>query len=298
MALNQYAKYFWLIRTIYEAKSITLKEIQQLYFERFQTQLPRRTFCDWKDAVEDMLDINIECATKGGYTYYLDNDMDEFHRWLLDAMSVNETLLDNKSLSDRILLEDIPSSQTFLSTILRAMKENRVLEVTHRRFHSNEEKTFHLKPYCVKLFKQRWYVVGKNNYGRGDDSIRIYGLDRIISLNLTNKKFNCPKDFNPDVYFSGCFGVILDYDYKIENVRLKVDASQANYLRSLPLHPSQEELERHDDYSIFELRLRPTYDFLQELLRNDDALEVVSPEWLRETLAEKARKIWERNKLS
>ena len=60
MALNQYAKYFWLIRTIYEAKRITLKEIQQRFFDRFQDTLPRRTFCDWKDAVEDMLDINIE----------------------------------------------------------------------------------------------------------------------------------------------------------------------------------------------------------------------------------------------
>ena len=295
MAQNQYAKYFWLIRTIYEAGKITLNEIQERYRKRFESDLPRRTFHDWKTAIEDILDVNIECNTKGGYTYYLDNEMDEFHRWLLDAMSVNETLLDNKSLSDRILLEDIPSSQKFLSTILRSMKEGRVLEVTHKSFHSNEEKTFNLKPYCIKLFKQRWYVVGKNDYGKGDDTIRIYGLDRIISLNLTNKKYTCPKDFNSDVYFLGCFGVILDYKYKIETVRLKVDASQANYLRSLPLHPSQEEVECHDDYSIFTLRIRPTYDFLQELLRNGDTLEVVSPDWLRDTLAEKARRMWERN---
>lgn len=294
MALNQYAKYFWLIRTIYEAKRITLKEIQQRFFDRFQDTLPRRTFCDWKDAVEDMLDININCATKGGYVYYLDNDMDEFHRWLLDAMSVNETLLDNKSLSDRILLEDIPSSQTFLATILQAMMEGKVLEVTHKGFSSDDEKTFNLKPYCVKLFKQRWYVVGKNDYGKGDDNIRIYSLDRIISLNLTNKKFTYPKDFDPKVYFRGSFGVILGYDCKIENVRLKVDASQANYLRSLPLHPSQEEVERHDDYSIFTLRLRPTFDFQQELLRNADALEVLEPQWLRDDMADKVHRMWAR----
>lgn len=294
MALNQYAKYFWLIRTIYEAKRITLKEIQQRYFDRFRDQLPRRTFCDWKDAVEDMLDINIECATKGGYTYYLDSDMDEFHRWLLDAMSVNDTLLDNKSLSDRILLEDIPSSQTFLAAILQSMKEGRVLEVTHKGFSNDDEKTFNLKPYCVKLFKQRWYVVGRNDYGKGDDNIRIYSLDRIISLNLTNKKFTYPKDFDPKVYFRGSFGVILGYDCKIENVRLKVDASQANYLRSLPLHPSQEEVERHDDYSIFTLRLRPTFDFKQELLRCVDALEVLEPQWLRDDMTDKVRRMWAR----
>jgi predicted DNA-binding transcriptional regulator YafY len=296
MAQNQYTKYFWLIRTIYEAGKITLNEIQDRYRERFGSDLPRRTFHDWKTAIEEILDINIECNIRGGYTYYLDNEMDEFHRWLLDAMSVNETLLDNKSLSDRILLEDIPSSQNFLATILRSMKECRVLEVTHKSFRSNEEKTFNLKPYCIKLFKQRWYVVGRNDYGKGDDAIRIYGLDRIIGLNLTNKKFTNPKDFDPEVYFRGCFGIILNYDFKIENVRLKVDASQANYLRSLPLHPSQEEVERYDDYSIFTLRLRPTFDFEQELLRNVDALEVLEPQWLRNDMADKVRRMWERYK--
>ena len=241
-----------------------------------------------------MLDINIECATKGGYTYYLDNDMDEFHRWLLDAMSVNDTLLDNKSLSDRILLEDIPSSQTFLATILQAMREGKVLEITHKGFSNDEEKIFTLKPYCVKLFKQRWYVVGKNNYSK-DYPIRIYALDRIISIVLTDKTFKYPNDFNPKDYFKGFIGVIRDFDTDVEDIRLMVDASQANYLRSLPLHPSQKEMEQNDEYSIFTLRVRPTYDFIQELLRNGDTLEVIAPEWLRDTLAEKARKMWERN---
>jgi predicted DNA-binding transcriptional regulator YafY len=297
MALNQYAKYFWLIRTIYEAKRITLNEIQQRYFERFQDNLPRRTFCDWKKAVEEMLDINIECATKGGYTYYLDNDMDEFHRWLLDAMSVNETLLDNKTLSDRILLEDIPSSQTFLSTILRAMKEGQIIQVTHKGYDKEEETVFDFAPYCVKLFKQRWYTVGYNYSKAKDDyPIRIYALDRIISINPTGKTFTYPKNFNPDVYFRGCIGVIRSFDTDIEEVRLKVKASQANYLRSLPIHSSQKEVERNDKYSIFTLKVRPTFDFIQELLRNGDTLEVMAPDWLRKKLAEKGQTIWQRNK--
>ena len=297
MALNQYAKYFWLIRTIYEAKRITLKEIQQRYFDRFQDTLPRRTFCDWKDAIEDMLDININCATKGGYAYYLDNDMDEFHRWLLDAMSVNETLLDNKSLSDRILLEDIPSSQTFLSTILRAMKEGKVMQITHKGYDKEEETVSDFSPYCVKLFKQRWYVVGYNHSKKKNDHpVRIYALDRIISINPTDKNFSYPQNFNPEVYFRGCIGVIRSLETDIEEVRLKLNAKQANYLRSLPIHPSQKETEQHDNYSIFTLKVRPTYDFVQELLRNGSALEVIAPTWLRDTVAEEARQMWERNK--
>jgi len=297
MALNQYAKYFWLIRTIYEAKRITLKQIQQRYFERFQDELPRRTFCDWKDAVENMLDINIECATKGGYTYYLDSDMDEFHRWLLEAMSVNETLLDNKALSDRILLEDIPSSQKFLATILQAMKEGRVLEVTHKSFGKNEESVFNFAPYCIKLFKQRWYAVGYNyKKEKNENPIRIYALDRIISINPTNEKFTYPKDFDPEFYFRGSIGVIRDFETNIENVRLKVDANQANYLRSLPLHKSQKEEDSNADYCIFTLQVRPTYDFMQELLRNGDSLEVLEPLWLRDKIADVIRQMADKYK--
>ena len=62
---------------------------------------------------------------------------------------------------------------------------------------------------------------------------------------------------------------------------------QDNYLRDLPLHESQKEAERTEEYSIFEFHLCPTFDFLKEILRNGEDVEIIEPLWLRNEMAGK-----------
>ena len=107
-----------------------------------------------------------------------------------------------------------------------------------------------------------------------------------MEAKTTEMPFKYPDDFCPEVYFGGCFGIIHDESCPLETVKMKVQAHQANYLRSLPLHPSQKELERTDEYSIFTVEVRPTFDFRQELLWNGDALEVLEPLGLRQEMAD------------
>ena len=289
MSKNQINKYVWLVKTLYQAKKITLKEINRKWSETELSEgeeIPRRTFHTWKNAVEEMFGLVIMCDKSDGDRYYIENredlEGDGLQRWLLNTMSVNNTLLENKSLSGRILLENIPSGQDFLAVVLEAMKKSKVLEVTYKGYWSEHEHTFPVAPYCVKLFRQRWYMVANSVY---EDKIRIYSLDRVLDLQLTEEPFKYPKKFNPEDYFKGCFGIIHDDEIEVETVKLKVNADQANYMRSLPLHSTQEEIERNDEYSIFTLQIRPTFDFQQELLWNGDALEVLEPLWLRREMA-------------
>jgi predicted DNA-binding transcriptional regulator YafY len=191
-------------------------------------------------------------------------------------------LLDSQSLKDRILLEDIPSGQEYLATILDAMKTNNQLSITYHGYWRKEASTFTVYPYCVKLFKQRWYLVALSPY---DKKVRIYSIDRIKDVEVEDEHFVYPDDFDPETFFEGCIGVIVDLEFDIESVRLKVSANQSNYIRSLPMHSSQKETERNDDYSIFTLEVRPTYDFQQEILKNGADMEVLSPEWLRNKIA-------------
>ncbi len=288
MSKNQINKYVWLVKTLYHAKKITLKEINRRWLDTDLSEgleIPRRTFHTWKNAVEDMFGLVILCDKSDGDRYYIENrevfEDNGLQRWLLSTMSVNNTLLDNKALSDRILLESIPSGQDFLATVMKAMKKNRLLEITYKGFGKNHESTFPVAPYCVKLFRQRWYMVGNSVY---EDKIRIYSLDRIHKARLSEETFKYPAKFSPERFFKGCFGIIRDSDCMIETVKLKVCAYQADYLRSLPMHPSQKETEHNADYSIFTLQVRPTFDFLQELLWNGDAIEVLEPQWLREDI--------------
>ena len=296
MSKNQINKYVWLVETLYHAKKITLKEINRKWTETELSEgeeIPRRTFHTWKNAVEEMFDLVILCDKSDGDRYYIENrevlEDDGLQRWLLNTMSVSNTLLDNKVLSDRILLENIPSGQDFLTTVMEAMKENRLLGITYKGFWSESEHTFPVAPYCVKLFRQRWYMVGNSVY---EDKIRIYSLDRVLKAKLLDETFKYPQKFSPERYFKGCFGIIRDEECPIETVKLKVSGDQANYLRSLPLHTSQEEVERNDDYSIFTLQVRPSFDFQQELLWNGDALEVLEPLWLRKEIAEMVKRMW------
>ena len=95
--------------------------------------------------------------------------------------------------------------------------------------------------------------------------------------------------------FKGRIGVIPE-ECGFEIVKIKVSTSQANYLRDLPLHESQQESERTDSYSIFELHVRPTFDFQQELLWNGEDLEVLEPRWLRKEIAGKVKRMWNKYK--
>ena len=125
---------------------------------------------------------------------------------------------------------------------------------------------------------------------------RIYALDRIQHLRATEDKFEMPKDWTAKDFFEGCFGIIAEQSVKIQPVKLKVSAGQANYIRDLKMHESQEEIERNEEYSIFTFNLRPEFDFQQELLWNGEDMEVLEPLWLRKEIAGKIKRMWNKYK--
>jgi predicted DNA-binding transcriptional regulator YafY len=112
----------------------------------------------------------------------------------------------------------------------------------------------------------------------GYNDLRIYALDRIKALEATERTFKLSKKFDAAKFFEDYYGIIIgDEDFDVEPVALKVDSWQSKYLRTLPLHHSQVEVERHDEYSIFEYRLCPSFDFRQKLLSIGVAVEVLAP---------------------
>lgn len=120
---------------------------------------------------------------------------------------------------------------------------------------------------------------------------KIFALDRISQFEIKEETFRRDPDFDLEEMFVGVFGIFVG-DNDVESIWLKVEANQANYLRSLPLHRSQMELfSKNKDYAIFALRVRPTFDLRQKILSLGSAVEVLKPESLREELREEARKM-------
>jgi len=298
---NLLNKYVWLVETIYKAKRITFEEINKKWLNNDLSEgveLPLRTFHKWRIATEEMFGLVIECERKGGYHYFIANAEElnngGIRNWLLNTISVSNLLIDNQHMKARILLENIPSGQEYLADIIGAMKKGQSLNMTYQSYWRNDSNTFMVEPYCVKLFKQRWYVAARSPYY---NKVMIYSLDRILHLEvLVDARFKMPDSFDPSEYFEEYYGVIIDDDLDVERVKLKVSTSQANYLRSLPLHQTQQEIQTTDEYSIFELRIRPTFDFYQEILHNGEDMEVLEPLWLRKEIARKIEKMWDKYK--
>ena len=299
------SKYVWLIETIYRAKRISYNELNERWKRETDfssgEELPKRTLKRWLDTIEVLFGINIENEGRGDYRYFIDDDENlakkGLRSWLYGTFSVSNALVSSKSIRDRILLEYVPTGQEYLQTIIDAMKENREIHITYYNPWKDEEFDLILQPLCVRLFRQRWYVVALNHYPwLCKDGPRIYSLERIRALQVRDETFNMPNDWSAEEYFEGCFGVIRDHDIDKEIVKLKVNAGQANYIRGLRLHESQKEVERNDEYSIFTLFIRPTQDFMQEMLWNHDNMEVLEPSWFREIMAKTTERMFNRYK--
>ena len=298
-------KYVWVIETIYRKRKISFKELNERWVRDTDisrgVEIPTRTFDNWRYVIGDMFGIDIVNENCGEYRYYIENVEDINHNgirsWLYNTFAVSNALVNCQSIKDRILLEYVPSGQQYLKTIIQAMKDNRVLNITYHSYWKDEAKNFDVQPYCVKLFRQRWYMVARSTepyfYKKGPI---IYALDRIYSLHTTNETFKLPKGWDAQEYFNGCFGIIADQHMKIQTIKLKVNASQANYIRDLALHESQEETECNEEYSIFTYHLRPSYDFIQELLWNGGDVEVLEPKELREEMTEIIESMWNKYK--
>lgn len=300
MAKNLLNKYVWLVETIYKAKKISFEEINQRWVDNDLSEgkpLPIRTFHKWRQAIEEMFGLIIENENGGQYRYYIENADDlrngSMRSWLFNTLTVSNLMMESASIKDKILFEEIPDGEQYLPVILDALKNSHVLGMTYQSYTRDEANTFEVEPYCLKAFKQRWYLVARSPYY---DKIMIYSLDRVKWLGLTEKSFKYPKSFIPEEFFEDSFGIIADTKVKIETVKLKVSAGQANYLRSLTLHQTQKEIERTDEYSIFTVRLRPTFDFRQEILSHGCDIEVLEPTWFRDEIAEISKHMWNKYK--
>ena len=296
-------KYIWLIDTVNTAgwSGITLKDISAKWERNDRLsggeEYPRRSFHNHVAAVRELFGIEIACH-KNTNSYYIANSRDlkdssGFKGWLLDALSLNSQLEESSQLKDRILLEDIPSGKEFLPTVLEAMRDNKMLTFSYKPFWVEDDYVsnfYHVEPYALKVFKRRWYLLGKY----GNSPLKVYALDRMQDIDIEFESFTLPADFNAAEFFGTCFGVMMTEE-EPQLIRLKVDAFQSKYLRTLPLHPSQEEIERTEDYSIFTYFLRPTFDFIQELLSLGITAEVLSPKKLRKEISRIGKTVWKLN---
>ena len=303
MRVEVIKRYFWLLDTIYRAgdAGVTFEEINEKWVRNDLLSegknYPKRTFECHKQNIEEIFNILIDCDRRTNRYFISDREelknQNHILKWLVETFNLNDTVSQSKNLKDRIGLEKIPIGQEHLIEILDAMNHDNTIDFEYLKFTADEKKSYKdMEPYGVQIFQRRWYVVARNPE---NDQLHTYSLDRIVHLSKNESIFKKPDGFSISDFFNGCFGIIKDATPK-QNVLLKVEHFQAKYLKTLPLHESQEIVSEDENFTLFSYYIRPTFDFKQKILSYMGNVEVVEPLSFRDeirTEIERMRKLYE-----
>ena len=298
--MNPLKKYIWLVDTVMRAgeKGVTLNQIENAYVYDDEIgsggEYNQRSFHRHRKEVKDLFGIEIECYSDGSQFRYRVADSGKegyFRRWLMDSIAVNRVLGDSKEVAPYISIEETRSEP--LPIVLQALKQRQMVQFDYQPYWSKEAiHYFNFQPHALKMFERRWYLIGR--YKEEMPHI-ILALDRVSGMELQEESYERDPDFDVEEMFRDSYGIILKADeVAVEEVWLKVDPYQANYVRSLPLHHSQFEVKQTDEFSVFCMRLRPTLDFIQRLLSLGSTVEVMKPESLRSEMCAEIQKMMEK----
>ncbi len=279
-------QYIWIINMLKAYGELTFEQLNLKWQEDKVTdgkELYRSSFNRHRDAILNMFGIIIDCDRQT-FKYHIRNleamKDGSIQRWLFSTLTVHGVLADCAAVKERVVLENVPAGLEFLEVIIHAIKTGKKILLTYQRFGADSNDKV-VAPYAVKLFHQRWYLLSHtgNHYA-------TYALDRMLAVRLTDETFKMPDDFSPQAYFDEYFGVLTD-ETPMAHVVIRAYERVPNYLRTLPLHHSQREIATTEKYTDFSFDIRPTADFLGELLSHGSNLEVLEPAEIRQKMKDK-----------
>lgn len=291
MARDLLNRYIWLVDTITRHGRISRRELDACWarspFSGGESRLPRRTFYNYRQAVEELFSVTIN-YDPSTYEYYITEESGPANitAWLMNSAATSNVLQGSRDVADRIMLEATPSAREFLASCIEAVRDNRRLLFDYHPYtRTNPTRNVELEPYFLRIFRQIWYVTGRNT---ADGKVKTYALDRMSDLRVLSTSFTPPSEMvDPNLYFRDSFGIMVNHA-EPRQVRLRTDERTAKYLRALPLHSSQQE-EMCNGYSVFTYRLRLTSDFVAEILSRGPSITVLAPRELRTMVTDALR---------
>ena len=291
------AKCAWLIEKLANGR-YSIKELEDLFLKETGEETSESSLYRWRREVQRKYHIIIGCDHGKWYIADKTNDVD----MLLKANNIiDKLLIKHNDIKDKILLDNVPSMNKYLGKILKAISGSWTIDISYTKYSSDDSRNldihkYTIHPYCVKRFENRWYVTGlvvkrdKEDYHR----IQNFSLDMINELELKRKKFDPDSSFNAAEYFKNVYGITTGLNGPFTEIKIRVSAWLANYLRTLPLHHSQKEISESDSFNVFQYTLRPANDFYNALLHFGPNAVVLSPDSVREEMKKKIQEMAEK----
>lgn len=287
MISKTFNRYIWLLNTLLQYGRLTFQEIDY----RWQRSclgdgkpLALRTFHVHREAIAELFGVEVKCDTSTNEYYISSPEIlknDRIRQWLLNSFTLSNMIEASCNMKDRILFEDIPKGTEYIQTVIEAMQENKVLMIEYQPFYGHKS-TLHIQPYAMKVYHQRWYIVG---YLKELEGIRNIALDRTLKMELTAETFRYHNNFDAEQYYSNTVGIFVNENLKPQKVVVRAYGIHVEYMRSLPLHHSQEEIECKDQqYADFQYCLCLTPELTSQLLAMGEKIEVLEPKELRKEI--------------
>ena len=237
-------------------------------------------------------DFGLEIVySKANQGYYIDKDKSvkvasffKFLEIVTIADILSESLKDSNKILDYVSFDDSKNFKGIenLKEILIAISQKRKLHFVHENFWRDTLKTYEITPLLLKEYENRWYVIG---VPEEMNEIRTFGIDRITKLSLGTLSKVKRSQFKTQLK---SFDDIIGLDFnagKPTKIRLLVNGVHIKYMRSLPLHHSQNIHTENDKGEFFvDFFLSPNYEFLTQILKIGNEVEVIYPPELRDEI--------------
>lgn len=254
--------------------------------QEYNFNTSKRTFQRDLEDIRSLFNIDIQYDFSRRVYYINEEEQPEVNERILEAFDTFNALNVSDRLSKYIHFEKRrPKGTENLYGLLHGIKNRLQINFSYQKFRDEEADKRTVEPYALKEFKNRWYVIGKD---LKDEKIKSFALDRLANLDITKRTFKYPDDYDIEESYKYCFGIISPNGQKPVEIILSYDPIQGKYIKSLPLHESQQIIKDDDDEVRIKLKLCITFDFLMELLSHGELVKVISPAKLRK----KIRKIY------
>lgn len=294
--IETFSRHRFIIQKL-RSKPSTFEELQkklatqsELHERKYEISI--RTFQrDIKD-ISELYNIDI-AFNKSTRLYEIVYSLeDEYSDRLFEAFDVFQALQDNNDFSDSIQFDSRkPSGTENLAELLLAIRSKKQIEIKYQKFWKENSEKRTLEPYLLREFRRRWYLFA---YDLQAKDFRVFGLDRIQNIFVKELKFQYPQKINPKDYFKDVFGIIgSSEDFTTQEIILSFRKNpkdkdnlpnQGEYIKSMPLHSSQEILKDTPEEILVKLFLKPNWEFVMEILYYGEYVEVIQPQSLRETV--------------
>lgn len=275
-------RYFLIIKKLRRNPS-TFDEIadyllRESEIQSYEYNTSKRTFQRDLDDIRSLFSIDIQYDFSRR-VYYISNESEpEMNIRILEAFDMLNALNLSDGLSKYIHFEKRkPQGTENLNGLLHAIKNCFQIYFSYQKFWDDKPEKRYVEPYALKEFRNRWYLMAKD---LKDGKVKIFGLDRLKDLDITRRTFKSPADYVIDDKYRYCFGIISPDDQDPEEIILSFNAFHGKYIKSLPLHETQQIISDTEKELQIKLKLCITLDFIMELLSLGANVKVIKPKTL------------------